>query len=133
MPRKPKQEIVDLNRIRADNYRSHLQKRRFVLALEPGFFAQAVKSIELLPRTDLNIFGVDNYQPHEWTQIFKVSIALGLEPAYCNWWWWSDAGWQAFQKLWSELPEVVHIPLCTTNGVVLLCTQDEYVYPSDRG
>lgn len=130
MPRKQKEIVIDVNQVRADNYQSHFQKRRFVQALDEGFRVQAWKSIEYLPRTDLNIFGVDNYQPDDWDEILKVSVRLHLEPCYCIWWWWSDTGWAAFQELWQNLPEVVHIPLCTTDQVVLLCTQAEYGYPS---
>lgn len=147
MPRKPKNVTVDVNKERAANYAEHFSYRQYAKA-HPDYAALGYKTkvaCDAIRGTlGLSIYGgptinglPDAGQPFEIRQeMFDLARLTSIPHWKLYWWYWSDEGWEQFQMLWQNLPEVVHMvvpnPLCTSGGVIHICTHKEYVYPTDR-
>ena len=143
MPRKSSGLVVDVNDLRGQNYQAHFRARAFVQALPER--SLMVSFVAQLERPRLGIFGNTEFAGDR-DGLFSFAGALWLlpepyyqlarhfkllDPGLLVYWYWD--GWADLEAQWSELPEVVHIPLCTTSRVVHICTQAEYDYPSDAG
>ena len=144
--RKEKQ-VVDVNVMRADNYQSHLKYKAFVHTLP--IYKNVLPYVGALLRPRLGLFGNTEFETESqeyggtfffdgayWLlpeSYYRLAQTFDLhEPGCLAYWYWTPEGWAELERQWSQLPEVVHIPLCTTRGVVHLRTQVEYSYPSDR-
>lgn len=148
MPRKIKKIVFDVNEERGCNYVEHFGYRAFAKAHpryeELGYKTKAA-CLAIKGELGLNLFGapainglVDAGQPFEVREeLFVLARLTGIPHWQLYWWYWSDAGWAEFQRLWADLPEqvsiVVHTPsknLCTSGEVIHICTQVEYAYPT---
>lgn len=140
MPRNPRPEVIDVNQARAEAYQSHFEYRQF--ARNYARSADVLKMLQYLPRPTLNVFGAaalsgKSFAAYPTTAsevggYYEVAAHCDLAADQLFWWYWVEDGWREFERLWDELPEVVHIPLCTTSKVVHICTQGKHVYPSQK-
>ena len=137
MPRKMQVTTQEIYRIRGDWWQKYVQARQFVRSL-PDNRRQAVgRLVDDLNRPKLDhvtgcplwisdITGRDT-TGHP-SDAYRLAATFGLDVDFLIWWFWSEEGWRALDNLWQELPEVIHIPLCTKQGVFPSCTHIEYVY-----
>lgn len=141
MPRKLKHETIDVNKCRAEWYSEHFDIRQ--MALHYPLRVSVCRSVDLLPRPALTIYGAPAFRGrssfHYFSDTFEMegyyklsrSLSPYLDVSQLFWWYWSDAGWSAFERLWQELPEVVHMQVCTTGKVVHIRTQESYSYVTE--
>jgi hypothetical protein len=132
MPRKA--VVIDVTQHRAENYVHHFQRRQ--LARNHPDREGIALLVAALPKPMLNIYGVVAFEgkaswptsSHYMRPYFELGKRLGFD-LDLEYWYWSDQGWDDFEKLWQALPDFVNIPLCTTDKVVHIRTQDEFVNP----
>jgi len=94
---------------RRDNYVFHFEQRSIFKAFALELQLLYRKWSATLPVPRLNPWGAGLYTEDEWTQIIKLAIAKNLPHAfYLVSWYQSDEGWNVFQELWQELPDVLH-------------------------
>lgn len=132
----PRQAVViDVNEHRAENYQYHFQRRQ--LARVHPDRENIAALVSALPKPTLNTYGVVSFEGKAaWpvnSQYLRPYYDLGKKLGFdldLEYWYWSDAGWEEFERQWKELPEVVHMQVCTTGKVVHISTHETYVYAS---
>lgn len=138
MSRKKAVTVIDVNQHRAENYASHFQCRQRAL-VDPNR-EEISKLVAHLPKPTLNIYGVPAFEgkvmwpttSHYFQSYFELHKKLGFE-LDLEYWYWSDAGWAEFEKQWQELPEVIHMELCTNGKVIHISTQETYSNATEPG
>lgn len=142
MPRKVKKEMIDVNKCRAEWYALHFETRQEALT-HPKRIVIA-SSVATLPKPELTIFGAAGFNGKSMFHYFSNTVEMGgyyvlsrsltpwVDVSCLFWWYWSDAGWEAFEKLWQNLPEVVHMDVCTNGKVIHIGTQVEYCNPAGQ-
>lgn len=136
MARKPAFDLTaeKINQRRGENWEEHYEFRRF--ALTHPRREEIGRAVATLPRPSLGVTGGAVVcgkawaacSTHDAAQFLEIGKLYGVSYWMLLWWYWTTEGWQEFNDLWANLPEVVHIPLCTTGEVVHICTQGEYVH-----
>ena len=116
MPRKNENEI-DIHKSRLNWYQAHFSRRQFALAHPAKERASVARACQHI-RPVLTIYGGEHLPKEQENEIIDLGISLKIESWFIGWWYWSDEGWREFEKLWADLPEVVHMPLCTNRTLV---------------
>jgi hypothetical protein len=120
----PTPQIVNTHR--ADSYTMHYACRRQIMDMPTeisDLYVRASKSITM-PR--LTAFGGTDYERHEIDHLIMIAVREGLYDAWLiNPWYTTEEGWQAFQKLWQSLPEVIHKTDVDNLGELPTYTQED--------
>lgn len=107
---------------RADNYAHHFGCRQTVKAMPEEARNNLAHAAGHLHTPQLTLFGSTLYTLDEQRALIILANHIGMnDPWLVNPWYVSEAGWQAFQDAWEQLPEpvdFVHSPLCTKSEVV---------------
>lgn len=107
---------------RANNYAHHFECRETVKAMATEKRETIMHAAGHLRAPELNLFGATDRSRDEAQALLYLANRVGIsDPWLLNPWYVSDAGWQAFQDAWDNLPEpvdFVHTPLCTNPEVV---------------
>lgn len=115
MPRKQKNaNQKEINVSRGENYQSHYECRRFALACDDSLRRRVADALLGLPRPTMNVFGavpMSYYSPGMWDDLMQLSTILQIEVEFLVWWYWSEEGWNAFQKDFKDLPELYTAPV----------------------
>lgn len=140
MPRKRKELTLDINAIRAKFYVGHFECRQF--ARNHPDRENIARLINSLPKPELTVYGAPGFEGKidaSWLEsskhqagYYELSKKTGIDVFNLYSWYWSDAGWAEFERLWQALPEVVHIDLCTESRVVHIRTQETYANPAGQ-
>lgn len=139
MPRRQKAlGAKQIQEARGDWYTVHFERRQRALIIakdSPTLAALYRHALESLPWPALHVMGADEHPTDELMPGVKAAWppaeAFFVLRAYrqyweidfqlVNPWYWSDAGWMEFQRLWKALPEPVEfvpVGLCTKMPVV---------------
>jgi hypothetical protein len=108
----------ELEIARADNYRSHYERREFVKTWPADLLAKYQAAVAQAPQAVLSLAGADHYSDDDLTRLVEVANQYGVDAWLLNAWYLFPQGWEIFQSEWANLPELVHIGLCTTRKVV---------------
>lgn len=117
MPRKSDSTVIDIHVSRANWYQAHFSRRQFALAHPARERASVARACQHI-RPTLTIYGGECLPKCQEDEIIDIGIGLKIESWFVGWWYWSDEGWREFERLWAELPEPVHTPLCTNRILV---------------
>ena len=93
---------------RADNYAHHFECRQTIKAMSGEQKNQLVHAAGHLTPPRLSLFGASEYsQDQEAVLIALANQVSFTDPWLINPWYTSEAGWDAFQTAWDNLPEPV--------------------------
>ena len=111
MPRKAvNASMAKINKARGENYISHFECRQFALSVDESLRVRVANALEVMPRPALNVFACVSmsyyFEPTTWQTIMQAGRFLSMDASYLLWWYWSDAGWDEFQRQFKDLPEL---------------------------
>ena len=123
MPRKTSTDMgLDIYALREANWVCKVENRQFALA-QPVKVRRFVAGLIAHIRPALNVYGCADLSEAQEAELWRIweghcrGLGEGMR-ARLLWWYWSDEGWAELQKLWEDLPTVVHMPLCTNRTLV---------------
>lgn len=138
--RKKKEISIDLNSIRAKFYASHFEARQ--MARNHPERENIARLVASLPKAELTVYGAPGFEgkidamwPIQSIYMlprYELAARIKVEPISLYTWYWSDEGWAEFEKLWRNLPENVHMLLCTNQRVIHISTQETYCDPAGQ-
>jgi hypothetical protein len=111
---------------RADNYAHHFECWTEVKTMSGEFRDLIAHAASHLRMPFLTIFGSTFYTRDDHLVLIVLAKQIGMEdPFLINPWYTSEAGWQAFQDAWKNMPDPVDfVPrwVGTKREVVPFCT-----------
>lgn len=103
---------------RQDNYVHHFECREFVKAMDSALRQKYISLSSSVRPAHINIFGATDRRKEDWDMLVHLANEHGLDCWFINPFYLTDAGWEAFQEEWRNLPELVHIPCVQVEPLV---------------
>lgn len=99
---------TDVFRARRDNYAHHYDRRKWAKGQSGDLIRFCVNACAVLETPHLNFFGNwagEYFEGDNWTRLLSTCKMHDLHPCDLVFWYWSEEGWERFQKEFNNLAE----------------------------
>lgn len=108
----------DVMRARADNYAHHFECYTIAKMFDLDTRSKYISLTQFTRPVSINIFGATDRTEDELNVLIDLANRHRLDCWFINSFYLTSEGWEAFQEVWKNLPELVHIPCVQVGQLV---------------